>query len=63
MTEVRSLQKSLIQYAEDWEHYELPSLPGIAKKAKQEPDYRFKDLSRCLDKEHLTHTFDRMNKK
>jgi RNA-directed DNA polymerase len=63
LTEVRSLQRSLIPDAEDWEYYELPSLRGIAKKAKQEPEHRFRDLSRCLDKEHLAHAFGRMNKK
>lgn len=63
LTEVRSLQRSLIPDAEDWEYYELPSLRGIAKKAKQDPEYRFRDLSRCLDKEHLAHAFGRMNKK
>lgn len=63
LTEVRSLQRSLIPDAEDWEYYELPSLRGIARKAKQEPEHRFRDLSRCLDKVHLTYAFSRMNKK
>ncbi len=63
MTEVRSPQRTLIPDAEDWEHYELPSLRGIARRAKQEPAHRFRDLSRCLDKDHLKHAFKRMNKK
>jgi len=63
LTEVRSLQRTLIPDAEDWEHYELPSLRGIARKAKQKPAYRFRDLSCCLDKEHLAHAFGRLNKK
>ncbi len=63
LTEVRSPQRNLIPDAEDWEHYELPSLRGIARRAKQEPAHRFRDLSRCLDKDHLKHAFKRMNKK
>jgi RNA-directed DNA polymerase len=53
LTEVRSSQKSsqrtLIPDVEDWEYYELPALRGIARKAKQEPTYRFRDVSRCLN--------------
>jgi RNA-directed DNA polymerase len=63
LTEVRSAQRSLIPNAEDWENYQLPSLRGIARKAKQEPAHRFRDLSRCLDKRHLSYAFKRMNKK
>ena len=63
LTEVRSLQRNLIPNAEDWEYYELPSLRGIARKAKQEPAHRFRDLSRCLNETHLKHAFKRMNKK
>jgi RNA-directed DNA polymerase len=63
LTEVRSPQRNLIPSAEDWEHYELPSLRGIARKAKYEPDYRFRDLSRYLDKTHLQHAFKRLNQK
>ena len=63
LTEVRSLQRNLIPDAEDWEHYELPSLRGIARKAKQEPAHRFRDLSRYLDKTHMQHAFKRLNKK
>lgn len=63
LTEVRSPQRNLIPDAEDWEHYELPSLRGIARKAKQEPAYRFRDLSRCLNETHLKYAFSRMNKK
>lgn len=63
LTEVRSSQRKLIPDAEDWEHYELPSLRGIARKAKQEPEHRFRDLSRYLDREHLAYAFSRMNKK
>ncbi len=62
LTEVRSAQRTLIPNIEDWEHYELPSLRGIARKAKHEPSYRFRDLSRCLDKTHLMHAFKSMNK-
>lgn len=63
LTEVRSSQRTLIPDAEDWEQYELPSLRGIARKAKHKPEYRFRDLSRYLDKAHLAHAFSRMNKK
>jgi RNA-directed DNA polymerase len=63
LTEVRSLQRNLIPDAEDWEYYELPSLRGIARKAKQEPAHRFRDLSRCLNETHIKHAFKRMNKK
>lgn len=62
LTEVRSSQRTFIPDAEDWEYYELPSLRGIARKAKQEPEHRFRDLSRCLDKTHLHHAFKGMNK-
>ncbi len=63
LTEVRSSQRNLIPDIEDWEHYELPSLRGIARKAKLLPDYRFKDLSRYFDKTHLSYAFSRLNKK
>ncbi len=63
LTEVRSPQRNLIPDAEDWEHYELPSLRGIARKAKQEPAHRFRDLSRCLNETHMRYAFKRMNKK
>ncbi len=63
LTEVRSPQRHLIPDAEDWEYYELPSLRGIARKAKQEPEYRFRDLSRCLDETHMRHAFKRLNKR
>lgn len=63
LTEVRSMQRNLIPDAEDWEYYELPSLRGIARKAKQQPDYRFRDLSHCLNKTHMKYAFKRMNKK
>jgi len=63
LTEVRSMQRNLIPAAEDWEYYELPSLRGIARKAKHQPAYRFRDLSRCLNKTHMKHAFKRMNKK
>ncbi len=63
LTEVRSPQRNLIPDVEDWEHYELPSLRGIARKAKQQPAYRFRDLSRNLDETHMRHAFKRLNKK
>ena len=64
MTEVRSPQRTLIPDAEDWERYELTSLRGIAYKAKTKPTYRFRDLSRCLDKTLLTYCFQKkLNKK
>ena len=63
MTEVRSSQRNLIPDAEEWEYYELPSLRGIARKAKQEPMHRFRDLSRCLNETHMKYAFSRMNKK
>jgi len=63
LTETRSLQRSLIPDAEEWEYYKLPSLQGIARKAKQQPEYRFSDLSSCLNPTHMKHAFRRMNKK
>lgn len=63
MTEVRSTQRSFIPDAEDWEYYKLPSLRGIARKAKQEPKHRFRDLSSCLNETHMKFAFSRMNKK
>jgi len=63
LTEVRSPQRNLIPDAEDWEYYELPSLRGIARKAKSQPEYRFRDLSHCLNKTHMKYAFSRMNKK
>ncbi len=63
LTEVRSSQRTLIPDAEEWEYYELPSLRGIARKAKQEPMHRFRDLSRCLNDTHMKYAFSRMNKK
>ena len=63
LTEVRSAQRNLIPDAEDWEYYELPSLRGIARKAKQEPEHRFRDLSRCLDETHMRYAFKRLNKR
>ena len=63
LTEVRSSQRTLIPDAEEWEYHELPSLRGIARKAKQEPTHRFRDLSRCLNETHLKFAFSRMNKK
>jgi group II intron reverse transcriptase/maturase len=63
LTEVRSSQRTLIPDAEDWEYYELPALRGIARKAKQQPTYRFRDLSRCLNETHLRYAFSKMNKK
>jgi RNA-directed DNA polymerase len=62
LTEVRSSQRTLIPDAEDWEYYELPALRGIARKAKQQPTYRFRDLSRCLNEPHLRYAFSKMNK-
>ena len=63
LTEVRSPQRNLIPDVEDWEYYELPSLRGIARKAKLQSAYRFRDLSHCLNKTHMEHAFKRMNKK
>jgi RNA-directed DNA polymerase len=79
LTEVRSSQRTLIPDAEDWGYYELPALGfgflrrstscihavvrGIARKEKQEPRHRFRDLSRCLNETHLRHAFSKMNKK
>jgi hypothetical protein len=48
---------------EDWERHELTSLRGIAYKAKMKPDYRFRDLSRCINEELLGYSFRRLNKK
>lgn len=63
MTEVRSPQRQLIPDAEDWEYYELTSLRGIAYKAKTKADYRFRDLSRCLNKTLLSYCFGKLNSK
>ena len=63
MTEVRSPQRKLIPDAEDWERHELSSLRGIAYKAKTKPGYRFRDLSRCIDKTLLSYGFRKLNKK
>jgi RNA-directed DNA polymerase len=63
LTEVRSLQRKLLPDIEDWERQELTSLRGIAYKAKTNPDYRFRDLSRCIDEELLSHSFRKLNKK
>jgi group II intron reverse transcriptase/maturase len=49
--------------AEDWERHELTSLRGIAYKAKTKPDYRFRDLSRCIDETLLSYCFRKINKK
>ena len=48
---------------EDWERHELTSLRGIAYKAKIKRDYRFRDLSRCIDDALLAHSFRKLNKK
>ena len=63
MTEVRSPQSTLIPDAEDWEYYELSFLRGIAYKAKKQPNYRFRDLSRSVDKTLLSYCFRKLNKK
>lgn len=63
MTEVRSSQRKLIPDAEDWERHELTSLRGIAYKAKMKSDYRFKDLSRCIDETLLNYCFRKLNSK
>ena len=62
VTGVRSAQRQLIPDVEDWERHELTFLRGIAYKAKSKPDYRFRDLSRLLDKPLLEHSFKRLNK-
>ncbi len=62
LTGVRSLQRKLIPDAEDWERHELTSLRGIAYKAKTNPDYRFRDLSRTIDEELLSYSFRKLNK-
>lgn len=63
VTEVRSPQRKLLPDIEDWERHELTFLRGIAYKAKREPEYRFRDLSRLLDKPLLEHCFKRLNKR
>lgn len=63
LTEARSLQRKLIPDAEDWERHELTSLRGIAYKAKTKPDYRFRDLSHCIDETLLRYSFGKLNKK
>ena len=63
LTEVRSPQRQLIPDIEDWERHELPFLRGIAYKAKTQPTYRFRDLSREVNKTLLRHSFRKINKK
>ena len=63
LTEVRSPQRQLIPDAEDWERYELPFLRGIAYKAKTQPNYRFRDLSREVNETLLRSSFRKLNKK
>ena len=63
LTGVRSPQRKLLPDVEDWERHELTSLRGIAYKAKTKPDYRFRDLSRCIDETLLSHSFRKLNKK
>jgi len=63
LTEVRSPQRPLIPDAEDWERYELPFLRGIAYKAKTQPKYRFRDLSREVYETLLRNSFRKLNKK
>ena len=63
LTEVRSPQRQLIPDIEDWERHELPFLRGIAYKAKMQPTYRFRDLSREVNKTLLRHSFRKINKK
>lgn len=63
MTGVRSPQRPLIPDIEDWGQHELTYLRGIAYKAKTQPDYRFRDLSRLLDKPLLEYCFKRLNKR
>ena len=60
VTGVRSPQRSLIPDAEDWERHELTFLRGIAYKSKTQPAYRFRDLSRLLDKPLLVSSAIRM---
>jgi RNA-directed DNA polymerase len=63
LTEVRSPQRQLIPDTEDWGRYEQPFLRGIAYKAKTQPNYRFRDLSREINKTLLGNSFRRLNKK
>ena len=63
VTEVRSPQRELMPDIEDWERHELTSLRGIAYKAKHQPEYRFRDLSRLLDKPLLRYCFKWLNKR
>lgn len=46
----------------DWDHHKHPSLQGIAKRAKHQPDHRFRDLSRCLDEGLLRVAFKQLNR-
>ncbi|SCY90147.1 group II intron reverse transcriptase/maturase [Desulfoluna spongiiphila] len=63
MTEVRSPQRQLMPDKADRGNHEPTFLRGIANKAKRRPDYRFKDLSRCLDKPLLVYCFRKLNRK
>jgi len=63
MTEVRSPHRQLIPDIADQGKYEPTFLRGISNKARIRPDYRFRDLSRCLDKPFLKHCFWKLNRK
>ena len=46
----------------DWEHYVQTSLSGIAKKAKTQPKYRFRNLYGMLDERLLADSWEQINK-
>ena len=63
MTEVRSPQRQLIPGKAELVKYEPTFLWGIANKARMRPEYRFRDLSRSLDKPFLKYCFRKLNRK
>lgn len=63
LTEVRSPQRPLVPDIVGLELDEPTSLRGIAIKAENHKQHRFRDLYRCLDAELLHHAWDALNKR
>ena len=62
-TEVRSPQRKLEPNTVGSESFEQTSLRGIANKAKQKPEHRFRDLYRLLTPRMLYIAWKKLNKK
>lgn len=62
-TEVRSPQRKLGPNTVGSESFEQTSLRGIANKAKQKPEHRFRDLYRLLTPRMLYLAWKKLNKK